>query len=605
MSYESFYEGLSNNYRFGVGEDTNPESLFQGYRVPFKSIGAPTKPDTANAISEVNARMNEGIRTVEVQALSPQVFETIPKQHFREINRMAKLTGADITLHAPMLDLSGYGEQGFNDNEREEVQERLKDVIALAHDLNPNGNIPITIHASNGIPATVPKKPGTEREGDLLYVVDKNTGQAGAIRRETRYDSNLRKDTLVDPEEQLKEINKRMIERDMTDLIYYADKAEEMARVGQILTEPFIEKIRTKKIREDELLPQQKDALNKLRIAQTLYDQMESQLDNLYRRTNKFIPEEAEEETVEAMQRIRDNLTDIKKRRLVDVNPMEASEKFSRIISDFREISENNPPVIYGKTEDFALERAKKTIAEAALYGYNQFGETAPIVSIENFFPGTAFSTGKGMKKLIEESRKEFVNIAKTKGISENEAQQAAEKLIGATWDVGHLNLLRKHGYTEEDIARETKEVAKFVKHVHLTDNFGYNDTHLVPGMGNVPFKKIFEELEKAGFKGKEIVEAGGFVAQGFGSPTQHVLEALGSPIYAAEMAQNWKGQMQYWNQIRQGAYSSQGTYSQGYGLMLPEGNFSIYGSGFSTLPQELGGQVAGRGQRFSGKPME
>ena len=605
MSYESFYEGSSSNYGFGINEDTNPESLFQGYRVPFKTIGAPTKPDTANAISEVNARMNEGIRTVEVQSLSPQVFETIPKQHFKEINRMAKLTGAEITLHAPLLDLSGYGEQGFNDNEREEVQERLKDIISLAHDLNPEGNIPVTIHANHGVPATIPKKPGREKEGDIFYVVDKNTGQMGGIKRETRYDPNQRKDILVDPNEQLRELNKKMIERDTTELIYSFDKAHEMARIGQILTEPFIKEINTKKLKEEDLLPQQRDALNNLRIAQTFFDNMENQLDALYKRTNKFIPKDAETDTIEAMQRIRDNLIEIKQKKLIDLNPMEASKKFSRIISDFREVSENNPPEIYGKTEDFALERAKKTIAEVALHGYHEFGETAPIVSIENFYPGTAFSTGKGMKQLIEESRKEFVNLAKSKGIESRKAEEAAEKLIGATWDVGHLNLLRKQGFTGEEIAKETKEVAKFVKHVHLTDNFGYNDSHLVPGMGNVPFKRIFEELEKAGFKGKEIVEAGGFVAQGFGSPTPHVLEALGSPIYAAEMAENWKGQMSYWNQIKQGAYGSQGIYSTGYGLMLPEGHFSIYGSGFSTLPQELGGQVAGRGQRFSGKPME
>lgn len=604
MSYESFYEGMGNSYGLASSENIYSESLFQGYRVPFKSIGAPTKPDTANVISEVNARMNEGIRMVEVQSLSPQVFETIPKQHFKEINRLTKLTGADVSLHAPLFDISGYGEQGFSDIEREEVEQRLKDVISLAHELSPEGNIPITIHANHGIPASTPRKLGKEREGDIFYVVDKNTGQIGGLKREMRYDPNQRKEVLIDSNEQLKEINKRMIERDMTDLIYYADKAQEMAKVGQTLTEPFIEQIRSKKIKEDDLLPQQREALNQLRIAQTLYDQMENQLDVLYKRTNKFIPKEATDETRETMDRIRDNLIDIKQKNLINTSPLDASRKFSKIISDFRDIAEKTPPMIYDKTENFALERAKKTVAETALHGYKQFGETAPIISLENFYPGTAFSTGKEMKQLIEESRKEFVRLAE-KDLGKDRAEKAAEKLIGATWDVGHLNILRKHGFSEEEIVKETKDVAKFIKHVHLTDNFGYNDSHLAPGMGNVPFKKIFEELEKAGFRGKEIVEAGGFVAQGFGSPTPHVLEALGSPIYAAEMAENWKGQMQYWNQVRQGTYGSPGMYSTGYGMMLPEQHFSIYGSGFSSLPQELGGAVAGRGQRFSGTPME
>jgi hypothetical protein len=35
----------------------------------------------------------------------------------------------------------------------------------------------------------------------------------------------------------------------------------------------------------------------------------------------------------------------------------------------------------------------------------------------------------------------------------------------------------------------------------------------------------------------------------------------------------------------------------------MPEKHFSIYGGGFSGLPQELGGQIAGTQSRFSGTP--
>jgi hypothetical protein len=37
---------------------------------------------------------------------------------------------------------------------------------------------------------------------------------------------------------------------------------------------------------------------------------------------------------------------------------------------------------------------------------------------------------------------------------------------------------------------------------------------------------------------------------------------------------------------------------------MLPEQHFSMYGSGFSTLPAEVGGEAKGR-SRLSGTPME
>jgi sugar phosphate isomerase/epimerase len=265
-------------------------------------------------------------------------------------------------------------------------------------------------------------------------------------------------------------------------------------------------------------------------------------------------------------------------------------------------------PDVFVPTEEFALEKSRETIGNVAFQAFRQFGEKAPVLCIENFFPNTVFSRGDSLKKLITESRKVFVDRAKKEGMNEETAKSMANKLIGATWDLGHINLIRKHGFGIEEgkfkpekfakaMATEAKAIAPFVKHVHLTDNFGYNDTHLPPGMGEVPFKEVLRELEKAGYSGRNIVEAGGFVAQKFGSPSSYVLEAFGSPIYGAAAAP-------YWNQMRMTYGFPQGYYS-GYGTMLPEQHFSIYGSGFASLPQELGGQIPGKGQRFSGAPME
>ena len=42
--------------------------------------------------------------------------------------------------------------------------------------------------------------------------------------------------------------------------------------------------------------------------------------------------------------------------------------------------------------------------------------------------------------------------------------------------------------------------------------------------------------------------------------------------------------------------------------MMLPQGNYNMWGSGFSmaSLPMELGGQMPGaQGSRTSGRPME
>jgi hypothetical protein len=169
---------------------------------------------------------------------------------------------------------------------------------------------------------------------------------------------------------------------------------------------------------------------------------------------------------------------------------------------------------------------------------------------------------------------------------------------LGVTWDVGHLNIMRKSGFTEKDIIKETEIISKdksMVKHVHLTDNFGYADTHLPPGMGNVPIKGILEQLEKTGRLGemRKIVEAGGFVQHFKKSPHPMAMAAFGSPIYGMKSAP-------YWNQ----AMDIQGNYSGGYGMVNPQTHHSIYGAGFTTMPVELGGQMPGGQSRFGGAPM-
>ena len=162
------------------------------------------------------------------------------------------------------------------------------------------------------------------------------------------------------------------------------------------------------------------------------------------------------------------------------------------------------------------LEQSSKTFGNAAFNAFNKFKDPnkTPIVLIENPPAGFGLSTGEDLKNLVIESREQFVKKAvEEKNMSEKEAEKIAEKLIGATWDVGHINMLRKEGFKEEDIIKETEKIAPYVKHVHLSDNFGFEHTELPMGMGNVPMKEIMEKLGEKGFEAKKIVEASRLVA--------------------------------------------------------------------------------------------
>ncbi|NMB66975.1 sugar phosphate isomerase/epimerase, partial [Candidatus Woesearchaeota archaeon] len=233
-------------------------------------------------------------------------------------------------------------------------------------------------------------------------------------------------------------------------------------------------------------------------------------------------------------------------------------------------------------------------ISDLAVDSFKKFKNTSPIISIENPPAGMGFSTGEELKEIIEKSREKFVEKLKSTGMNEKKAREEAEKLIGVTWDVGHINMMRKYGYDSKNIVEETEKVAPLVKHVHLSDNFGFEHTELPMGMGNVPIKEIMEKLGKEGYDAKKIIEAGNWWQHFQRSPLKETLESFGSPIYSS-------GQAPYWNQ----SLGFQQNYYSGYGAFLPQKNYEIFGGGFSGLPSEFGGQLRQDNNRLSGNPLE
>ena len=630
---ESFYSGT---YVSAPSETYG--QLFTGYRLNFGRIGSPTSFQTANQISEVAARVKEGTKVVELQPLQPEIFDTIPQQMFTEIKQHMKLAGADPTLHAPLIDPAGFTEGGmWTETNRANSEREMFNAVKRAHDMDAKGNIPVTFHATGarGIPSYDPV-PGQEEKKEVLYVIDKVSGQLYPIKRETtalpapiyEFDDkgmvkvNSKGEPITDkrvkemkkgsgvyelpPEIRVDELNRREWSHPLSTIEYnktyfernFSASAEEIEK---------LQKIKEMHGLSDEQQKQMNDLINQTKTIKNQAEDAELQLRNLFTEAftlanekEKEVLQQAAKKYTEAMKKIgAPNYDDLiehnqaKFAQIVDIKSRAEAE----FINDLRRVN----PKRYIPAEEFALEKTQKTIGNIAFKAFQQFGEKAPIISVENVMPNTVFGRAESLKQLIIKSREEFVKNAKESGMSQSDAESAAKKLIGATWDTGHINLIRKYGFGEKDpgkfMAEEAKKIAPYVKHVHLADNFGFNETHLPPGMGNVPFKEILKEMEKAGFSGKHIVEAGNFVAQKMGMPTPYVLEAFGSPIYGA-VAQP------YWNQAR-AMYGFPQGYFGGYGTILPDQHFSMYSAGFSSLPQELGGQVACKGQRFSGAPME
>lgn len=593
------------------------------------AVGSPTSIQTANQLNEVVSRIREGTTNVELQPIQAKTFEEIPKQHFQEVRALMNLTGVKPSVHAPMIDPSGYSEEGKWQGEEglKAIEQQFNSIVERSHELDPKGNIPIVFHASNGIPGMefVPEegtKPGDKNrfKSTRAIFVDRETGELQQVKRDIVHypgDENLEKGHEMIPEKQLNSVNATTWDQKITNLAFYKKHAEEILGTSAAEIRKYLD-MPQNKIQEvaKDWSPEQYQAYNKLQDADIFLDNVRLSLNGTFDKLWKYGTPNQRKQLKELSEKHKDifNNSDIEKVNSGKMTEEEYHKKHNTIGEPLKKMqayedvirtiagitSREGPPKLYQNIEEFTLEKASKTLGNVAFNSFKKYKDNTPIMAIENWQPGTPLSKAEDLKELVSKTRDNFIqNATKPKnqgglGLSKSEADKQAKKFIGVTWDVGHINQFKKQGFTDEDIIQQTKTIAPMVKHVHLTDNFGYSDSHLVPGMGNVPFKQILEQMEKAGTlkDSRAIVEAGTVAVNFKTSPFKLTMEAVGSPIYGMSMAP-------YWNQ----AMGTQGAYFGMPHAYLPEKHFSTYGSSFSSLPQELGGQMPGTQSRFSGTP--
>jgi len=599
---ENFYEpGYAS---FKPSEDS-PYLGKQGL-IPANQLGLTTDPRVANQIAALSQSLNQGVSVMEIGTISPQVFETIPKQHFAEMRRKAKLAGAEVTLHAPIqgTDPAGFGERGYDESNRESVERQLKDVVEKAILLDEKGNMPITIHGSNAAGSTfkyiMDKETGKRKKvTDMLIAVDRETGQLIPIKEEIKFYAQPKIDEKTgevlnfsinknhSPEEQLENHNSTKWLDSLQKVEFERENAEKLIKdVDPMVQMGILSNSLTQQT------PEIESAKQKIYFAEQHLQEASRVAQAEFSRAYKIAKEKGDEEQINNLNKISEeyakNLSIVKGKKipLESSLPFVQSQALGKLIDGLRGIK---TPEQFVPIEDFSIDKASETFSNVAIHAYEKKGERAPAISIENLYQEMGFSQGKDLKNLVMKSREKFVEkLAKQKGISNSKAEQIASKLIGVTFDVGHLNISRKAGFNEKDLVKEAKEVSKFVNKVHLTDNFGFNDSHLPPGMGNVPFQALLEALGEKGAKAIKINEVGGWFEHFKSSPFPQILEAYGSPIYSS-------GTGPYWSQ----AGGFQQSYMEGYGQMLPQINYQTFGAGFSQLPQNLGGQ---QGQQGGGR---
>lgn len=604
---ENFYQGLFRPPEYAP--EISYSDLFVGYRFPVSKLGATTSAMVANQIMEVFSRLNTGMKTVEAGTIAQETFEKIPKQHFEEINRLAKVTGTEITWHAPIVEIAGIEKNQFSERERKEVENFLWNVIEKVYTAT-GPNKPITIHATASLPCNYFNE-GEETVVNVVNMIDnsiisfpvKNILTKSEIEQIPKEEiptyalQKINEKTWKDSTEKII-INMRELIKDIKDvpMLYdylnkinlelnswaYRETGGEIRNWHELPAETKSKLMKNPRIMQ---IVSEKDKIeNSIKIVDIFFDRMKETTKDIIEIASRCKLRDEDKKIIENAMNTINEIDEIKKKDILS-----AALKLANINENLVKIN----PQLFEFIEHFAAEKSAETLSNIALKTYNKFGDKSPILSVENVFPEMAFSRGESLKFLIEKSREKLIEKLKKQGIGEKKAKEIAEKMIGATWDIGHINILKKYGKSAKEIKVEMEKIKPFIKHVHITDNFGFTDSHLPPGMGaieNEIFKEIKELTEKEGIKG--ILEVPTLATEFGVSPYPYALAALGSPIYSYQMAP-------FWNQ----ALWTFPYYFMGYGPILPEKHVEIYGASFSGLPIEFGGKLRAKG--FSEVPME
>lgn len=631
----SFYPGSST---YGLDKEfENPIN----HTIPASSIALTTNPQTANQLREVFNQLSSGAKAVEVNLLTPQVSESIPNQHLDELNRLRKLVGAELNVHGPLVEPTGINQQGmYEENQRLHGERQMWNAIEQAHRISPDRNVVVTFHSSNGLPEPETKekyfdekdKKWKEKVSSIGIINQRGQVQQmsaavepnkwlgkeeGTVYDEIkRYNDEKWRSTIANTNIELNRVNQELRaisqqkKENEQEVLHPALDLFKMARTNPDtyqrefakVQEKFPDKVGDIKQLLNEFNYSEALTKNSYRSFQALFNEAYNSADKTLE-YGKFARTAEEKTKVEQAKKDKERLEELRKKL---AEPLEKlKEQPDKIFELGEKVQEGmqilgglkTVPEMYRGVREFALDKASETFSNLALQSYKTYEKDAPIISIENPPTGMGLSRAEDLKALIELSQEKFVSHAvKNLHMEKDEAQRQAKKLIGATWDVGHINMMQKHGYTKEDIVEQTKMIAKHVKNIHMSDNFGLDHTELPMGMGNVPMQGHLKELQKAHGeqldKIKKIVETGHWYTHFKTNPFAETLAAFGSPIYGMNMAP-------YWNQGLQ----TFGSYFSGYG-MNPDTHHSIYGAGFSGLPVELGGNIQGK-SRLSGAPIE
>lgn len=217
----------------------------------------------------------------------------------------------------------------------------------------------------------------------------------------------------------------------------------------------------------------------------------------------------------------------------------------------------------FDTVENSVLNKTAKSMAELGMYAMQRSDDmfkeakkmkmedkfTPIFIAPENVFPDSYGAHPQELREIIQSGRNEMIDRLKKKGYDEKEADKLSKTHIKATFDTGHVNLWWKYfsknsNMSETDKRKEfgrwvVSEFQKLAKddllgHIHLTDNLGFADEHIVIGQGKAPIKEVLDVIksEAPHLLNEIVIEPGGDNLQ---TILHDTWRELNSPVYPFE----------------------------------------------------------------------
>ena len=524
-------------------------------RFTAKNLSVSTPP-FENQLEALKSRIRLGVNNVELgftgvgkgsaQSPTPGSVGIAERQAIKEIS---KINDVKInSVHAPMSiqGLAGFSQRGFDEQKRAQDVEEVKRSIDFAGDVSNGGAI--VVHTGE-FPYSIKEKFGDKPfvTKDRKKIKLEESPYASEFARQIIVDKegNINRDT-IGKNDIISVYNKDKGEYESRDLDYYKKLAEknknnfskeQNKRDYKKITDQDISESRYKETYENPYWLANKD---KLDVELIRYDTQDSEL--AYKEFQKDL---RKEDMISKLQDAISNNDIARAERIKDQYGRYIADDFEddylALKGKIRDAKRER--LLSSSIADYGMQRTNESVAElaieAARVSKNKKLDNPLFVAPENLWDGNYGSHPQDLKEIIQNSRNKFVEFATKdniiingrevkntfkkqlekihgKKLSEKDAKKYAKDHIKATFDIGHANIWRKYfGGSEKEfkqwLGKEVKELTDdgIIGHVHVSDNFGYNDEHLPPGAGNAPIKEFMTHLEKSDYKGAVIIEPG------------------------------------------------------------------------------------------------